>query len=720
MNILVICEKNDAAQKIAFILSGRGYEKRFINKVPVYHYSRNNNDYHVIGLRGHIVELDYPREYARWDADHIRKLVWVEPIKQPSVRGIAGVLESLARDMQEVIVATDFDREGELIGVEAADIVVDRNPNVKLRRARFSAFTRSEVETAFDNLTEVDQNLAKAAESRQIIDLAWGAVLTRFMSLATGQHGRDFLSVGRVQSPTLALIVDRESEINQFVPKPFWELLAHLDSGGEFTARHEHGVFWEKSEIEPLYANVKETHEALVAEVKVEQRPERPPTPFNTTIFLTEATRMGITAPNAMAIAERLYTSGYISYPRTDNTVYPKSLNLDNVLKELIKSSLGKEAEKLLGERRAYPMRGKTEATDHPPIYPVAAAMESELKGDAWKIYELVVRRFFATLAPDAKVEATEARLTIAEEPFKAFGHKTLEMGWYDYYPYYKPREISIPALVNGQVVKVASIELLEDKTKPPRRYSQGDIIQEMERLGLGTKSTRHEILQKLYDRRYVESSPLRPTISGTAVVKALEDGAMEITRPEMTAMLEDEMSRIADGQRDLPTVVRESQEILEKALIALESKIETIRDDVSQALRQQKCVGACPRCGKDLLIRQSRNNKRFVGCSGYPECTNTYPLPQTGLLITTDEKCGNCGAPAVKLIFRGRRPRMICVNMGCGARERKEPGGEAAPKAKAVKSASKPVKKASRAEKPKAALKPVKKPRSKAPKKAA
>ncbi|MFH0816114.1 MAG: DNA topoisomerase I [Methanobacteriota archaeon] len=704
MNILVICEKNDAAQKIAFILSGRGYEKRFVNKVPIYHYARNNDDYHVIGLRGHIVELDYPKEYARWDADHIRKLVWVEPEKRPSVRGITGVLESLARDVQEVIVATDFDREGELIGVEAADLVVARNPSVKLRRARFSAFTRSEVETAFDNLTDVDQNLAKAAESRQIIDLAWGAVLTRFMSLATGQHGRDFLSVGRVQSPTLALIVDRENEINQFVPKPFWELLAQLDSGGAFTARHEHGVFWEKAEIDPLYAKVKEASEALVSEVKVEKRPERPPTPFNTTIFLTEATRMGITAPNAMAIAERLYTSGFISYPRTDNTVYPKSLNLDNVLRELTKSSLGKEAEKLLGERRQYPMRGKTEATDHPPIYPVAAAKEAELKGDAWKVYELVVRRFFATLAPDAHVEATEAWLKIAEEPFKAFGHRMLELGWYSYYPYYKPREISIPQLANGQPVKVTGIELLEDRTKPPRRFSQGDMIQEMERLGLGTKSTRHEILQKLYDRRYVESSPLRPTVSGTAVVKALEDGAMEITRPEMTAMLEDEMSRIADGQRDLPTVVRESQEILEKALIALESKVETIREDVNQALRQQKCVGACPQCGKDLLIRQSRNNKRFVGCSGYPECTNTYPLPQTGLLVTTDEKCGNCGAPAVKLIFRGRRPRMICVNMGCGARERKAESPSSAPKKKAAvrvkatvkKTPAKPKKKAS------------------------
>jgi DNA topoisomerase-1 len=464
--------------------------------------------------------------------------------------------------------------------------------------------------------------------------------------------------------------VDRENEITNFVSKPFWELVAHLDAGGDFDAKHAHGAFWERPGVDEVFARVRNATDATVASVKVEQRPERPPAPFNTTMFLTEATRMGITAPNAMAIAERLYTAGYISYPRTDNTVYPRSLNLDNVIKELVNSSLGKEAERLLKERRPYPTRGKTEATDHPPIYPVSAAKEQELKGDSWRVYELVVRRFFATLAPDAQVVSTEAELAIAGEAFGARGLKTTEMGWYSYYPYYKTRDVSIPALTAGQSLKVKSVEMAEDTTKPPRRYSQGDIIQEMERLGLGTKSTRHEILQKLYDRRYVESSPIRPTISGTAVVKALEDGAMEITRPEMTALLEEEMNRIAEGKRDLPTVVRESQEILEKAIIALESKVDIIRQDVNDALRQQKRVGGCPSCGKDLLIRHSRNRKRFVGCSGYPECTTTYPLPQSGLLVTTDEKCGNCGAPAVKLIFRGRRPRLLCVNMGCDRRE--------------------------------------------------
>ena len=342
MNVLVISEKNDAAQKIASILSGYNYQKRSANRVPVFVFAKGSDTYTVIGLRGHILQLDFPKEYARWDAAHVRKLIWVDPIRKPTARAIIAALEQLARESDEVILATDFDREGELIGVEALGIITRINGKLNIKRARFSAFTRDEVDGAFANLVEVDYNLAKSAESRQLIDLAWGAVLTRFMSLATHQYGRDFLSVGRVQSPTLALIVDREREITQFVPKPFWEIVADLKAGEAFKARHVQGIFWERAEIEGVYSKVKGAKFAYIKEVKVERRNDRPPTPFNTTIFLTEATRMGVSAQNAMAIAERLYTSGFISYPRTDNTVYPKSLNLNGVLKELTKSQLGK------------------------------------------------------------------------------------------------------------------------------------------------------------------------------------------------------------------------------------------------------------------------------------------------------------------------------------------------------------------------------------------
>ena len=225
----------------------------------------------------------------------------------------------------------------------------------------------------------------------------------------------------------------------------------------------------------------------------------------------------------------------------------------------------------------------------------------------------------------------------------------------------------------------------IENKTRPPNRYSQGNLIQEMERLGLGTKSTRHEIVQKLIERRYVEGNPLRATGSGIAVVNALETSAEHITQHEMTALLEEEMTRIAEGKKELDVVVTESQEILSKALVALESNKAQIRDSVRGALAAQKRIGKCPSCGSDLVVRWSKRKKRFVGCSAYPKCNTTYPLPQNGLIVPMDDTCDHCQAPMIKLVMRGRSPRRLCINMEC-TDERKQ----AAIKASAARKVSK------------------------------
>ncbi|MBI5000745.1 MAG: DNA topoisomerase I [Euryarchaeota archaeon] len=685
MATLVIAEKNDAARRIASILSQGSLKRSAISKVPVYSFERGGEEYSVVGLRGHILRLDYPKRFARWHADDISALVWAEPERNVAAHSIVGALEVLGQKCGKAILATDYDREGELIGVEALWIVLKKNPDIAVKRARFSAFTRYEVETAFSSLTEVDHALARAAEARQIIDLAWGAALTRFMSLTTGQYGRDFLSVGRVQSPTLALIADREKEIAAFVPKPYWEVIATLKKERDFTAKHERGSIWEKPEVDALMAQLAGAASGTVAALQVQEKKDYPPSPFNTTTFLAEASRLGLSATMAMSIAEKLYIDGYISYPRTDNTVYPPSINLDNVLKELQGSEFKAEAARLLKERRQYPSRGKVTATDHPPIYPVAAATKKKLKADTWQIYELVVRRFFATVAPDALARETRAVIDILGEKFEASGREILFKGWYEYYPYYSPREAFIPALSTGEKLPVAKMEAIENRTRPPNRYSQGNLIQEMERLGLGTKSTRHEIVQKLFERRYVEGNPLRATEGGIAVVNALETSAEHITQHEMTALLEEEMTRIAEGKKELDVVVTESQEILSKALVALESNKHQIRESVRGALAAQKRIGRCQSCGSDLVVRWSKRKKRFVGCSAYPKCKTTYPLPQNGLIVPMDDTCDHCKAPMIKLVMRGRSPRRLCINMEC-TDERKQQ----AIKASAARKASK------------------------------
>src|SRR5919112_84972 len=278
-------------------------------------------------------------------------------------------------------------KEGKLIGVEALSLAFEANPKLMdhVERARFSALTPGEVNRAFDNLVEVSRDLAEAGEARQDIDLIWGATLTRWVSRATKRYGPAFLSVGRVQSPTLVLIAERERERRAFVPVPYWELGGELKNGEPFTVRHQTERFEVEARARSAYENIAET--ARVEEVQQKSATRRPPAPFNTTSFLTAAANIGISPSRAARIAEDLYTDGYISYPRTDNTVYPRSLDLREVLDFLTKvEGVGQHAKTLLkqgGELST--TRGKKETTDHPPIYPTGHATKESMRDDQWR-----------------------------------------------------------------------------------------------------------------------------------------------------------------------------------------------------------------------------------------------------------------------------------------------------------------------------------------------
>ncbi|UCF07234.1 MAG: DNA topoisomerase I [Thermoplasmata archaeon] len=668
MSTLVICEKQNAAQRIADVLSGGKARRAFIHSVPVYVFEKNEEKFSVVGLKGHILELDYPEEFRGWHRIKPQDLIKVPPKKVQSkgVKNIVAALKELAGENDDVILATDYDREGELIGVEGLEIVKVANPKAKARRARFSALTNAEVKAAFENLVDIDYNLSASAESRQVVDLTWGATLTRFISIASSQGGKDFLSVGRVQSPTLAIIVDREKEIKSFKPEPYWEILAKLDNKGEFSAKHSKGRFTQAEKAKAAYSQAKQAEFGRVVKVAKKEKKDRPPAPYHTTAFLRDATRQGFSAQRAMSIAEDLYTNGYISYPRTDNTVYPKSLDLRDILEKLTESEFTEEAEELLALPRLSPSRGKTRTTDHPPIYPTSPAKKNKLNRYQWRIYELVVRRFFATLASESVSEITDVKLDLSGEIFESKGMRFTDLGWRRYFPYYTPKETVLPKLAEGEDVKVLDVELKEDLTRPPNRLGEGSIIQEMERLGLGTKSTRHEIIHKLYQRGYVSGSPPKPTPSGIAVTEALEENARAITRARMTATLENDMALVAEGKKEFDEVVRESQDMLEKVFILLEENKYRIGSSIKEALKEQRIAGKCSRCGGDLLTMRSRRGKRFVGCSNFPRCRNSYPLPQRGKIDFLEKTCEKCGAPMIKFGRGKGKKQEVCIDMKC------------------------------------------------------
>ncbi len=663
-NTLVVCEKNIAAQRIAYILSNGKTKTQKIGKTPFYEFIKGNESTKIIGLKGHIISLDYPPGFTQWNKVPPHKLINIEPIKKINEKQIAFTLQKLVDTNPYLIIATDFDREGELIGVEALDLIKNSNKNIeKIKRAKFSAITNSEIRRAFEKLVEVDYNLSYAGETRQIIDLVWGVVLTRFISLTSHRLGKEFLSIGRVQSPTLALIVDREKEIQNFVPKLFWKIIATLKKETTFNATHCEGQIWEEEKALQIYQKVKDCKKATIKKIEKTINKEYPPSPFSTTTFLQSASSLGFSAVKAMNIAENLYTAGLISYPRTDNTVYPSSLNIQGILKKLSTSTFSKEAQEVINNGRSRPTRGKKRTTDHPPIHPVGVPSYS-LTAEQKKIYELICRRFLATLAKDAISETCNVSIDISGENFNANGYRIIELNWKKIYTYFKEKRKPLPDLKDGEVVEITSIKLKEDATKPPKRYTQGELIAKMEHLSLGTKSTRHEIINKLHSRKYISGTQLVPSPTAIAVIEALSD--CDVVKPEMTARLEKNMSAIADGKQSLEHTVRESRQMLTRVMISLEKEKEKIKTSIQQAHKEENTIGKCPKCGKGMIIRTSKNAKRFVGCTGFPECKNTYSLPQKGVITTTDKICKTCGVPTIKVINKGKKPWTLCLNSEC------------------------------------------------------
>ena len=653
---LIITEKNNAARRIADILSDGSSRTERVGGVDVYAWGTHR----VIGLAGHVVGVDFPEEYSEWRDVEPAELVHAPIETRVTKQDIVSSLKRLTRDADRVTIATDYDREGELIGKEAYELVREVDESVPVDRVRFSSITENEVKSAFAEPDDLDFELAAAGEARQRIDLLWGAALTRFLSLTAGQRGEDFISVGRVQTPTLKLIVDKEREIQAFDPKTYWELFAELSGGdAQFEAQYfydddgsEAERIWNEDHANAADSDLSAASDATVQSVKRRRRTDDPPAPFATTQFIKAAGSLGFNAGRAMSIAEDLYTAGYITYPRTDNTVYPDDLDPAELLSHFEGTPFDEEATSLLAAGELEPTRGESETTDHPPIHPTPDVPNRDaLSEDEWELYELVARRFFATLADPAEWEHLRVVAAAGDRNLKANGKRLVEPGYHAVYPYVDTSENYVPDLEEGTTLGIESVSLDEKETKPPRRYGQSRLVETMEKLGIGTKSTRHNVIEKLYDRGYLESDPPRPTQLAMAVVEAAEEFADMVVSEEMTRELESEMTAIVDGEKELDEVTDDSRDALDQIFDSLSESREAIGDHLRTSLKADRTLGPCPECGSDLLIRQNKYGSYFVGCDGYPNCEFTAPLPNRGDPQLLDEVCADHDLHHVKML---------------------------------------------------------------------
>jgi DNA topoisomerase I len=717
---LIVTEKDNSAKKISQILSGGKAKQSKSYGIPHYSWEGSDGEHTVIGLKGHLMNPAFPEGYSDWRKTEPRELIFANLVKEPVQKSVHKALRKQAKDADSIVIATDYDREGELIGLEALEEMLDANPELRngsdgavppgVKRAQYSALTKEEIDHAFSNLVELSEPLARAGEARQDIDLIWGATLTRFVSLATGRLGSQFLSVGRVQSPTLAIVVQRELERRAHVAKPYWEVFAAFEHpDGQFTAHHKVDKFWDEAEAQAALAGT--TSPGVVKSVESKRNTRRPPSPFNTTAFTSASSSVGVSPARAMRIAEDLYMDGFISYPRTDNTVYPKSLPVRELLKSISQVPAFKEAAPLAARETLDPTRGKKETTDHPPIYPTQALDPNVLPDDGHrKIYELVVRRFLATFADPSVSESTRADIEAGSETYFVRGNVLVEPGFLAVYPYGRSKDEEIPKVEEGQQLALAErgavalppgAEAAEPagprpnpwadakETQPPSRIGQGKLIEMMEELGLGTKATRHDIIQKLYDRGYIQGNPIEPRETGIAMVKAFQRFAETVSSPNMTAELEADMDKIASGNVTKDEVVEISRKMLADSYDLMDEHKRELAEIIWEGMNQDRILGPCPKCreagrkneqgeiNRLRIIRARKSGKRFVGCEGWREdendpnrCDQTYGLPQRGDIVRLEETCSICGVtPRVK-VLGGRRPWNLCLNEECPSME--------------------------------------------------
>ena len=568
--ILILAEKPKAAFKIASILSRGKLSVKKEGPVKYFEFFRGNSKIVCVPSLGHLFKLDV-KNRKKWYYP-VFKVEWMPTYKEVGKRKLnfyLKVLEKLGKKASDIIIATDYDIEGDVIGYNILRFVFKRS---NAKRMKFSSLTKEEIENAFKNLMpSLDFGQVFAGLTRHYLDFYWGVNLTRALSLCARYFVKKkvVISVGRVQSPTLYLVFKREKEIEKFVPKVFWTIKAELEKNGKkFVANYEGGRIFDESAMFKILNECRKENRGKVVSKRVEKIKILRPVPFDLTTLQREAYKYFKISPSkTLKIAEDLYLEGLISYPRTSSQKLPKTLNVRVILAKLRKfSEYSSIANELLD--KGFDIRnGRKDDPAHPAIYPTGN-LPKKLKNDEKKIYDLIVRRFLACMYKDATKVRSVVRIKIGKYTFVAESQKIERKGWLKVYKFAHVEESEIPDLEEGEEVNVVRVVPKKDKTKPPPHYNQGELVAEMEKRKLGTKGTRSRIIDILYKRGYIRGkSKILITELGERLVNTLEKFVQEILSEKLTRHFEEEMEKVMKKEKRMDDVLREAKIVLIKIL---------------------------------------------------------------------------------------------------------------------------------------------------------
>jgi len=678
---LVITEKRSVAETIAKALGKPKAHKDYFEV----------GDHIITWAQGHLFTLAEPHMYSKglkhWRLGQLPivpdkfKLM---PIQGPSKKRIDAIKKLLPK-ADLVINAMDAGREGELIFRYIKKALNIKKP---VKRLWLQAMTKDAILEAFENLKDESEleNLGQAAEARSEADWLVGINSTRAITVL----GRELFSIGRVQTPTLAILVDREKEIQQFKPTPYWKIRAELSADkGAFEAwwvkkgkrSEESQRIWSREELEKIWKKVKDAKQGRCTKVEHKKGTKTPPLPFKLSTFQRTASALwGWTAKRALGVLQELYERGLVTYPRTDSDHLPTAM----------KKEVGKIARKL---QALYPqlevsrikassrpsLFDDSKVSDHYAVIPTGKLPSDDLKPDLKKAYDLVARRFFAAFYPKAEFINQTAILDISGEDFIHKGTILTNPGYLSIYPEDGRNLLkadTTPPVLSEGTYPVRRIETKELTTKPPARYTDGTLIKVMETAGreiedeklkealkgkgIGTPATRAQIIETLIQRGYVkrEGKALVPTKKGMELIDLLRKiGLRELTEPTLTGEWEYRLKLIEEGKKPKSEFMGEVTGLTENIVETIRSRIPELKEQLKEATDRGKVIGKCPKCGGNVIVGPKAYYCENVakGTCDFVIYRNTYGGTITPEMAQELLQQGHTSKP-VRLYSRGKK----------------------------------------------------------------
>jgi len=535
-------------------------------------------------------------------------------------------LSDAAEKADEIILATDPDREGEAIAWHLVEAL--KLPKGKTKRIAFNEITKDAVQEAIQHPRKIDQDLRRAQEARRVLDRLVGYDLSGLI----WKKVRYGLAAGRVQSPALRILMEREREIRAFVPEDYWVLTADV--------KHEKAAFTvtcteeprEEKETERILTAAKNNPWHIVA-VKETQQKRSPYPPFTTsTLQQAASTRLGFSPSRTMALAQKLYQAGHITYMRTDSPTLSKAAL--GMIAGVVEKTFGKE----YVDVKNFKSRSKNAQEAHEAIRPTNPGKERAGNTDEQKrLYNLIRTRAVASQMQSAQVLKTKITANIEGDTIPDFavtGSRVVSLGWLKADPAARGEDVELPAVAEGDSLELADIQSEAKQTTPPNRYTEAGLVKELEKRGIGRPSTYASIMKNLADREYVEKQgkTLIPTDMGDVVSSFLEKNFAHYIGDDFTAEMENELDDIADGKRDYVETLQDFYKPFKKEVDS--------KEDIPKLTNLGPAPEefTCPTCNAPMEYKLGRGGK-FMSCSKYPECEGARTAE--GAVVEPDKPIG-------------------------------------------------------------------------------